>query len=149
MLNPVLHVVHVCIHKDYRKKVRVHSNLAPTALAGIPCKKPLHIWFLTKYLFIGLYFSIFIFLQLFILITLKIFYTIGNIIFFPSWFFQLKKSVLRNFSMLAILMAVWIYHNLFNQLLWMDIWVVSSILSSHKCYNKGYIKKMCSLLRGK
>ena len=41
-----------------------------------------------------------------------------------SWFFQLKKSVLRNFSMLAILMAVWIYHNLFNQLLWMDIWVV-------------------------
>ena len=41
MLNPVLYVVHVCIHKDYRKKVRVHSNLAPTALAGIPCKKQL------------------------------------------------------------------------------------------------------------
>ena len=41
MLNPVLYVVHVCIHKDYRKKVRVHSNLAPTALADIPCKKQL------------------------------------------------------------------------------------------------------------
>ena len=43
MLNPVLYVVHVCIHKDYTKKVRVHSNLVPTALAGTPCKKQLFV----------------------------------------------------------------------------------------------------------
>lgn len=126
MLNPVLYVMHVCIHKDYEKS-KVHSNLAPTALAGIPCKQllvnlpdSLCIFdFLLNIFSLDFIFQFCFFLQLFIFDNSKNILYKCNIIFFHLDF-PTKKICLRDFSMLAILMAVWIYHNLFNQKTVMD-----------------------------